>query len=85
MTRCFRVKEIFFSLACQTSVPVSSPFSLFFCGGSRILPEFTDFQIVQRGNGLQVLPGTTPVTFSMAHRHALLPLELEFIGIGMQS
>lgn len=47
-----------------------------------ILPELTDFQIVQRGNGLQVLPGTTPVTFSMAHRHALLLLELEFIGIG---
>ena len=37
MTRCFRVKEILFCLACQTSVPVSSPFSLFSCGGSHIV------------------------------------------------
>ena len=37
MTRCFRVKEIFFCLMCQTSVPVSSPFSLFSRGGSHIL------------------------------------------------
>ena len=37
MTRCFRVKEIFLCLACQTSVPVSSPFSLFSRGGSHML------------------------------------------------